>query len=815
MAAIALAACGRSELETSAGEGDFGGESGSAGEGGDPGAPPANGGTSGTLSTGGVGNAGGTSTTGGLGNTGGIPSTGGLGNTGGSAQGGSSGGAGNPSTGGAPTPPILHRVNYSRPSKIDLLLMVDNSVGMVSKQRLLGQALPSLLERLTSPRCIGASGQPTGASSENGTCEEGQPEFTPIRDLHVGVISSSLGDMGSGDGCQPGVLEQDDRSWLMASVRGSLPNWDGYGFLNWDPDQRSMPAGTADFEELSAAARDHVLAAGETGCGYEASLESWYRFLIDPEPPERVERAPNDLTQAIGPSETLLTQRAAFLRPDSVVAIVMLSDENDCSIIDYGQGWVVGLQAAGTFMMPRATSACSIDPNATCCFSCSIPESSVPAECEKPVADSECQKGGYTLAEDHPNLRCFQQKRRFGFDLLQPTAKYIQGLTAPRILIPRNADRNDDGVIDARDLVPNPLYTSPDGSAKRDRSMVFLAGIVGIPWQDVSDEESWLTPRSLRYLSYDELVSEGRLDWFLGDLPRDGLMFETPLERTSLSVVPQTHPAGAGVGGTLAPSTSMDFANPINGHESNLADGSQLQTACVFELPEPVNCQNNTERCQCTTEDQDYRHAYCEGILQRYDRAFPSTRQLEVLRGFGELTSNSVITSICPKVVTAEGDPASDPDHGYQPALGALADRMTKALRSRCLSEPVAVDRNGRVDCSLLEVTTRNGDSCADCAGIPGHVAPKLDTAFLRERLGDDVCVCEIRQHVGPRLETCRTQLAEPSAGFCYVDESAGDYLDERRAVVSGCPADARQLLRLGPETADENSALYLACNEP
>src|SRR6185295_9118538 len=102
--------------------------------------------------------------------------------------------------------------------------------------------------------------------------------------------------------------------------------------------------------------QDMIGAVGEHGCGYEASLESWYRFLIDPEPPANVTRA-GDVTvrsskltvnadgstgACVGCDEALLAQRKAFLRPDSLVAIVMLSDENDCSIRDDQVGWFVG-----------------------------------------------------------------------------------------------------------------------------------------------------------------------------------------------------------------------------------------------------------------------------------------------------------------------------------------------------------------------------------------------------------------------------------------------------------------------------------------
>ena len=711
----------------------------------------------------------------------------------------------------APVPPLLQRVRHDQPNKVDLLLMIDNSIQMASKQHLLAKSLPSFIQRFVSPRCLDDSGKPTGELSQDGSCSEGLPEFAPIRDLHIGVISSSLGDMGSGESCVPGMAEKDDKAWLIPSVRDDLESWNDAGFLNWDPDQRDMPAGSADADLLSEFLADHVLSAGERGCGYEATLESWYRFLIDPLPPEYVAKDANDLTVAGPVSATLLAQRAAFLRPDSVLAIVMLSDENDCSIIDYGQGWLVGLQAQGTFIMPRATAACAADPNSDCCFSCSTSDANVPASCTPASRDMECQRGSFSLAEDHPNLRCFQQKRRFGFDLLQPTAKYVQGLTSPAIYVPRAPDQNCDGIFDARDQVANPLYASPTGVPQRDRSMVFLAGILGVPWQDVSDEASWKASRGLRYLAYDELVAQGRWDWMLGRLPADGLMFETNLDRTTLPI-PLAHPAGTMIGGELAPSTSTDqLVNPINGHESKLDDGSILQPACLFQLEQSIpDCDQSPGPCDCGSDDQIYNHAVCDGRTQTHGRAFPSTRQLEVLRGFGELTGNAVVSSICAKNSFEMFD--SDPDFAYRPALHALADRMKEELRSRCLDRPLEVERDGSVDCSLLEVTVNDAGSCGTC-NRSGRMRPSFDTSFLVDRLGPGLCVCEIEQYEGADLDACRTELAEPSnPGFCYVDAAPGTDEDARSAVVAGCPADARRILRLGRGLAEEGSTLYFAC---
>ncbi len=59
-----------------------------------------------------------------------------------------------------------------------------------------------------------------------------------------------------------------------------------------------------------------VIGVGQIGCGYEAQLESWYRFLVDPEPYEitSVDERRSRPRGASTPS--LLQQRTAFLRPE-------------------------------------------------------------------------------------------------------------------------------------------------------------------------------------------------------------------------------------------------------------------------------------------------------------------------------------------------------------------------------------------------------------------------------------------------------------------------------------------------------------------
>ncbi len=566
---------------------------------------------------------------------GGSPVDGGVGGSGATGAGGAGGNGGTGATGG-----FVGTVD-----KLDLLFMVDNSISMADKQELLAQSVPALVQRLVEPRCLDADGTPTGA---NVPCPSGsKPELKPVSDIHIGVVSSSLGGHG-GDICDasgPNALPtSDDHSHLMGTVRPGLASFNGLGFLSWDPQNKE--GGTTDAAQLVSDFSAHVKGAGEQGCGYEASLESWYRFLIDPEPPAGVVQQ-NGFSTITGVDQTVLQQRAAFLRPDSAVAIVMLSDENDCSIRDSGEGvegqaWIVATSGSG---LPRATSTCATNPDDICCFSCA--QGDLPG-CPPVSSDPECQKGSYDPnGEDALNLRCWDQKRRFGVDWLYPTQRYVDGLTKSKIM-------NREG-----QLVENPLL-----AGGRDPYLVYLVGIVGVPWQLIATEASQSDPNLLEYKTASQLQATGvwpKITPTGGQPPTDPHMLESPTPRAGLP------------GPSSAPG-----ADPIIGHDWNSGSGNDLMYACIFPLPSPKDCAAVSGGCDCkfgsTTNNplcQAPNGTYSD--LQYYAKAYPGLRHLEVLRDLGE---QGVVASICPKVI---GD-TSNPSSGYNPAIDALVLRLRHLL---------------------------------------------------------------------------------------------------------------------------------------
>lgn len=752
--------------------------------------------------------------------------SGGIAVTGGSAgftSGGSAGEGGGAGEGGA-TEVDLQPVGAIPPDKIDLLFVIDNSISMADKQEILRAAVPLLVRRLVTPVCVDVAGNPNGQlASPSGVCSAGEPEFSPLKDFHIGVISSSLGSHG-GETCSDTTTnpEYDDKAHLLPTVRAGLATWNNSGFLAWDPEQRAAPPGSNDAAAFVNDFQNMVVAAGEKGCGFESTLEAWYRFLIDPEPPSAVTlNSGKNGVDISAPDAVTLSQRAQFLRPDSLVGIVVLSDENDCSIVDGGQGYLVGAQTLGgtPFRMPRSTSACSVDPNDPCCFFC--PTTTVPNGCSPPANDSECMKGSFlTASEDNLNLRCWDQKRRFGIDLLQPIQRYVSGLTDSEVLTRAGAK------------VQNPLFQAPPGMTHRGPSHVFFLGIVGVPWQDVADDVSLSDSVRLKYLSASELEAQGRFTMMLGAQgarPTDGLMLETNVDRSTLGL--GVHPL---TGEALAPSSSTNpRQNRVNGHETNIADGADLQYSCIFPLTTPRTCTDSASNCDCRTSDAQYNRALCQppqggaaGTTQYYAKAYPGLRQLELVRDFGRITNNAIAASICPKVQMA-GMPTTDPNYGYNPAVTALVDRMKVALAPACLSESVPVDASGAIACHVLEVATpeQTGGGACTCAGV-GRSAPSATTsAAIRSRLAqslscdgagqpscESLCVCEVSQLAGSELTACQNDASVPadSAGFCYVDaiRHIGD-----ASLLEDCPADRKRRLRfVGTDIPLPGAASYVFC---
>jgi hypothetical protein len=538
--------------------------------------------------------------------------------------------------------------------KVDLLLVMDNSPNTDTFHELFAQTAPYLVDRLVHPACVNGLGNVV-ATTPNPTdpCPVGVRDFAPITDIHLAVISTSLGGHGADIcGSQSPFFDpaQDDAAHLLTRGPGAsvVPTYKDQGFLSWDPKQQQSPPGDSDAQALTAKLADLARGVGSGGCGFESQLESIYRFLVDPDPYLTV--TVTNLVAAVTGTDTLvLQQRADFLRPDSALMIALITDENDCSTREGGQ-YFLSNQGEDpqnpqlAFHLPRPRTECAKSPDDPCCASCG---QATPPGCPPSQNDPNCGLPPMNNLEDPVNLRCFDQKRRFGIDFLHPVERYVTGLTAP--------------VVATRDgsLVDNPLFTG-----NRSPKLVMMTGIVGVPWQDLAKDPKTLATG---------FAPGTELDWglILGDPstgapPGDALMIE--------SVGPRTG-ANPPTGVPLAPPGSPFLANPINGHERVIAAADDLQYACVYAKPTPTDCAGGA--CECINPDI-VDNPICQAVdgsyssTQRFARALPGVRELRVLQGLGQ---QGTVGSVCAAVISG----SAQPTFGYKPSV----DAILHALRSR------------------------------------------------------------------------------------------------------------------------------------
>jgi len=195
----------------------------------------------------------------------------------------------------APTPSTstLDKQQYTQSlkRKLDILFMVDDSPSMAPLQTKLSQQLGNFMDALSDPT--------TGR----------------LPDLHVAVVSSSLGGgaWNNVPQCGAGQHPGDDGGKFLQGAgsagHGSctmlhagqtfLANGDGGTAPNFDGDIRDA------FKCMAL--------LGDDGCGFESQFESVYYALYKGSHPDDPDNG-------------------GFLRDDALLAVVMVTNEDDCSV---------------------------------------------------------------------------------------------------------------------------------------------------------------------------------------------------------------------------------------------------------------------------------------------------------------------------------------------------------------------------------------------------------------------------------------------------------------------------------------------------
>jgi hypothetical protein len=185
---------------------------------------------------------------------------------------------------------------------VDVLLVIDDSASIIGRAAQLKQQLPRMMEALT-------------------TGSDGDTRFPPAKSVHVAVTTT---DMGVGDMPNPGCtsLGQDGLFVRPAEV-GVTCDVAYPGYLSYEGG--AAPLSVAE----SAACVPLAFSTGgpgtQIGCGFEQPLEAALKSVW-----------PSD-----DPTVTFISGQGhgsdnnqGFLREDSVLVVVVVTDEDDCSAAD-------------------------------------------------------------------------------------------------------------------------------------------------------------------------------------------------------------------------------------------------------------------------------------------------------------------------------------------------------------------------------------------------------------------------------------------------------------------------------------------------
>ncbi len=186
---------------------------------------------------------------------------------------------------------VKHEMTQVQFSGVDILVVVDNSLSMAEEQTNLANNFPVLIQSLLNP-----------PDSDGDTL----PDHVPVRDLHVGVVSTDMGTGGySVETCSDPI--DGDNGELQHTPSPSIAGCESAypTYLSYESEEPDIPA-----IDLMATGFGCIATLGTDGCGFEQQLKAAAKALIDHRD----------------------GVNAGFLRPDSILTILFVSDEEDCSV---------------------------------------------------------------------------------------------------------------------------------------------------------------------------------------------------------------------------------------------------------------------------------------------------------------------------------------------------------------------------------------------------------------------------------------------------------------------------------------------------
>ncbi|MCA9532151.1 MAG: hypothetical protein KC593_00670 [Myxococcales bacterium] len=211
---------------------------------------------------------------------------------------------------------VVNEVAVTEINEIDLLFLVDNSASMREEQQALITEIPRLVEILAS-----------GDLQDGGTTDD----FDPVASIQVGIITSNMGiggvDIPASAFC---TTTLGDDGILVDLHRGTNASC---------PTEPAVPAfltfmSSTDDPATFAASVGCLADTGSQGCAFEQQLEAVLKALTPADSSIKFPQRRNGVEIRRTDGHGGAGANSGFLRANSLLAIIMVTDEDDCSTDD-------------------------------------------------------------------------------------------------------------------------------------------------------------------------------------------------------------------------------------------------------------------------------------------------------------------------------------------------------------------------------------------------------------------------------------------------------------------------------------------------
>lgn len=185
---------------------------------------------------------------------------------------------------------------------VDILFVVDDSESMLGEQESLADNFPRLINALRSEKL--------GPAPGGGRCSPEDESGCNLPNVHIGVISTDLG-AGPHTDVESCKTPGGEQGKLLAGGTGCPRPDDAWISYNPDTGATNVRSSGGDPVDQVAEAFTCMAKLGAAGCGYEQQLEA-ARLALDP----------------------AVQTNPGFVRDEALLAVVFITDEDDCSAAD-------------------------------------------------------------------------------------------------------------------------------------------------------------------------------------------------------------------------------------------------------------------------------------------------------------------------------------------------------------------------------------------------------------------------------------------------------------------------------------------------